>query len=535
MGTKLPRRINLLWVVAALLGIAAVHSSVRAVHYTEPPDEVMGHFAAVAAGFATSVAEGRLQATAREVFAPVTPWSPGPLAPRAVIDALVRGAREAVRCRCRPTLPVVEFFHFDMVTGAVDRRTPPVWDGATRLPDSLLHRIAQDWARRTDRSLALHFVSGPKGDPVAILISLQYDSSGAPASGYGLVTGAGALVAQLFGPETASGGYAGMPRQMGSNLTVATVSGPPLFKTPGPEEPYHATIHPRGLFEELAITAGLSPPTGLLASFRSVSRQQLWWTGVLSVCAGIVIVIAAASSRREALLARARSDFIAGVSHELRMPLAQILLASETLAQEREPDDRARLGLATSIVREARRLATRVDNVLLVARSGAVTLRPTLASVNVKDLFGEVGESVQLAVEDAGQRLEVQAPDGLAVLGDRELLRQALTNLIDNARKYGGPSQTIRLGADGAVNDAVHLYVENDGPGIPPAERARLFQPYERLARDQTSERTGSGLGLAVVAQIASACGGRVWLEDGRPRGTRAVLALRAAPAGQSS
>jgi signal transduction histidine kinase len=72
--------------------------------------------------------------------------------------------------------------------------------------------------------------------------------------------------------------------------------------------------------------------------------------------------------------------------------------------------------------------------------------------------------------------------------------------------------------------------VDNDGPGIPPAERARLFEPYERLSRDQSSERTGSGLGLAVVAQIARASGGKVWLEDGHPRGTRAILSLPIAP-----
>ena len=62
-----------------------------------------------------------------------------------------------------------------------------------------------------------------------------------------------------------------------------------------------------------------------------------------------------------------------------------------------------------------------------------------------------------------------------------------------------------------------------------------LFEPYERLSRDQTSERTGSGLGLAVVEQIARACGGTVWLEEGRPGGTRAVLELREAPRGTTS
>ncbi len=509
----------MLWVLAALLGTAAVHGTYRAVHYPKPSGEIMGHFAEVMARFATSVAEGRLQSLAREAFAPVTSWSPGPLAPRAVVDALVRGAREAERCGSCPTIPVAEFFHYDS-TGAVDLRTAPAPGRAAPLPDSLLRRAALA-PRPGDESLALHFVSDGKGDPFAILTSSQHDSSGAAAGGYGLVAGAAALAGQLFGGEAGLGG--------GSSLEVAMASGPPLFRTQGPDEPYHATFRPGGLLAELAVTAGLDPPSEMLASFSSLSRDQLWFSALLLAATVLVVVIAAASSRREALLARARSDFIAGVSHELRMPLAQILLASETLALEREPDSAARLGLATSIVREARRLATLVDNVLLVARSGAVALHPTLTAVDVEDLFAEVGESMELAVEDAGQRLEVRPPHGLAVQGDRQLLRQALTNLVDNARKYGAPSQTIRLGADVTASDGVHLYVENDGQGIPPAMRAKLFEPYERLPRDQTSERTGSGLGLSVVAQIARACGGTVRLEDGRPRGTRVVLALRAA------
>jgi signal transduction histidine kinase len=517
MGTSLPRRLNLLWVLAALLGIAAIHGTFRAIHHPEPSREIMGHFAGVTAGYATSIAEGRLQALGREAFAPVSPWGPGPLAETAVIETLVRGARDAERCHCRPMIAATEFFHFDLIRKTVDLRTPAA---AGSPADSVLQKAVLG-PHVGDGSLALHFVSPAAGDVDAILLSFQYDSSGRATGGYGLVTSGRSLAEQIFG------GNAGFDAR--ASLEVATASGLPLFRTPGPELPYHTTIHPRGLLGELSVTSGLGSASAMLASLRSISRDQLWFSGVLLVCAILVITIAAVYSRREALLARARSDFIAGVSHELRMPLAQILLASETLALEREPDTRRQLGLATSIVREARRLAGLVDNVLLVARSGAVAPRPTLSTVNVGELFAEVEESVHLAVEDAGQRLEVVSPPGLAVQGDRQLLRQALTNLIDNAIKYGERGQTIRLEAK-SVDGGVRLEVENDGPGIPPALRARLFEPYERLARDQTSERTGSGLGLAVVAQIARACGGRVWLEDGNPAGTRAVVALRVAP-----
>jgi signal transduction histidine kinase len=503
------RLINLLWVVAALLGAAAIHATATAIHHPEPSRELMNHFASVTAEYVRAIADARLQSTARELFAPGAPRSGG--------DALER-------------------FHLDLVSRKVDLRTAPAAASAQPLPDSVLLSSAAAALRSpAEGSLILHVVPDGNGEEYALLISRQLDSSGAAVGADGLVTGARTLVAHLFGPGTPPDTAADFLQRSRVSLEVSAGSGPPLFRTPGPLLPFRATIHPGGALAELAITVGLAAPMGMLMSLHSVSRQQLWLSGLLLTLTALVIVIAAASSRREALLARARSDFIAGVSHELRMPLAQILLASETLADGREQNPTTRLGLATSIVRESRRLATLVDNVLLVARSGAVVLRPTLTPVDVAELYADVEDAVHLAVEDAGQRLEVSAPPGLQVLGDRQLLRQALSNLIDNACKYGRPDQTIWLDTESGAPDQVLLVVEDEGPGVPPKLRARLFEPYERLPRDQTSERTGSGLGLAVVAQIARACSGTVRLEDGRSGGTRAVLALQAAPSGSVS
>jgi signal transduction histidine kinase len=289
----------------------------------------------------------------------------------------------------------------------------------------------------------------------------------------------------------------------------------------------------RGLWStRLWIVAGALGATTIYSLAVSIhggnrSQLQLLHIALLLVATIIVVTLAATASRRELLLARARSDFIAGVSHDRRMPLAQILIASETLAMRRERTDDERVSLASSIVRETQRLVGLVDNVLLFSRSGALELEPALRPVAVDALLDEVADAVRLAVDDAGQAIETVGARGLTVTADRRLVRQALVNLVDNALKYGTPGQVIQLGAERRA-ERVRISVEDSGPGVPEAERKRVFEPYTRLAKDQVSERTGTGLGLAVVQRIAEACGGRVWIEDGAKRGARVVLELPA-------
>ena len=289
----------------------------------------------------------------------------------------------------------------------------------------------------------------------------------------------------------------------------------------------------RGLWSSrLWILAGFLGATTIYSIAATIhggnqSQLQLLHIALLLIATIIVVTLAATASRRELLLARARSDFIAAVSHDLRMPLAQILIASETLAMQRDRTDAERVSLASSIVRETRRLVGLVDNVLLFSRSGALELTPSLRPVGVDELLDDVVDAVRLAVDDAGQTIEMVGERGLTVTADRRLVRQALVNLVDNALKYGKAGQIIRLGAE-RNGERVRISVEDDGPGVPEAERTRVFEPYTRLPEDQVSERTGTGLGLAVVRRISEACGGRVWIEDGMTRGARVIVELRA-------
>jgi signal transduction histidine kinase len=293
------------------------------------------------------------------------------------------------------------------------------------------------------------------------------------------------------------------------------------------DRPYMATVNLPAPLDKFQVNVAMMGSQVALPLQLPFGQNRLLHQGALLIATIVVCLFAIGASRREVALARARSDFLAGISHDLRMPLAQILLASETLSLGRDRNETERGTLVASILRESRRLKAMIDNVLLFSRSGAVGVEPRLAPMEVRPLFDAVAASVSLALADAGQTVAIEAPGDMRVVADRTLMHQALVNLVDNAMKYGPRGQVISLRGEVAP-DGVHLIVEDDGPGIPRAARNRLFEPYERLARDSTSERTGSGLGLAVVRQIVIACRGTVRIDDTN-RGARIVITLPAA------
>ena len=490
-----PRRVRisgrLLWIFATALGGATIVSAATMLHDTSRRIDA-----------ARLVA----RATAEQVVSRATD--------RLSMATVSRDADESLR--------------FDVGTKRLDV-SPRVRD--TQLPSrDLLTELALNAARQGRVHLA---TDSRLGDRV-LVTETELDSAGAPVVVSGLVARGGVVGRVLFAGMLARppvDSARGLVRLDSLSLEVRTADGRVLFGAIGndPGRDYHATVRPVGPLEDLMVAVAITArqvPRGLL-SF--APQMELWHLGMLFFCTTLVIGAAASSSRRALALARARSDFIAGVSHELRMPLAQILLAGETLTMQRERDASERERLATSIVRESRRLIALVENVLFFSRSGAVEFTPNLEPLSVQALFADVVEAVQLAVDDAGQRLDTIVAPSVGVLGDRRLVRQALVNLVDNALKYGGRGSHIRLVAEERGARLVRLCVDDDGPGIPARERARLFEAYERLARDQTSERTGSGLGLAIVRLISRSCGGDAWLEEAPSGGTRAVIELRAA------
>ena len=234
--------------------------------------------------------------------------------------------------------------------------------------------------------------------------------------------------------------------------------------------------------------------------------------GLLAVTA-VLIGTALVQLRREYELARLRTDFISGVSHELRTPLAQIRMFSETLVLGRVRSDDERHRSLAIIDQEARRLTHLVENLLHFSRSerraASVAPEPTA----VAPLVQEVIEGFAPLAAVRGVALRAEVPEGLVAPVDPGAARQMLLNLLDNAVKYGPAGQTVTVGADGS-NGVARLWVDDCGPGVPSSDRERVWERFWRLERDRGTVVAGSGIGLAVVRELATLHRGRTWVED---------------------
>lgn len=219
-------------------------------------------------------------------------------------------------------------------------------------------------------------------------------------------------------------------------------------------------------------------------------------------------------------LVRGEKELIANVSHELRTPLARIRIALETAEEGDAAEARASLGeIATDLVE----LEQLVDDVLTSSRlqlGGSLPLRTQrVPGAGVVDAAAS-----RFRARFPRHALDVQAAELPDVEVDPALLRRAIDNLLDNARKYGGDS-AIRLLAHADGGDLV-VEVRDRGPGLPAEELERVFEPFYRAEKSRSRRGGGVGLGLPLARRIAEAHGGTLALEPGGEGGTVARLRI---------
>ncbi len=219
--------------------------------------------------------------------------------------------------------------------------------------------------------------------------------------------------------------------------------------------------------------------------------------------------------------------FVSDAAHQLRTPLAGLKSQTElALAEAADPALKARL---QRVHDSATRSAHLVNQLLTLARAEPEsTLAQGRARIDLVKLAAEPAAELVPRARQAGIDLgfEEQVGAPLFVLGNALLLREALVNLIDNALRYAGRGASVTVRVRALAGQA-QIEVEDDGPGIAPADRERVFQRFARA----TNAGDGCGLGLAIVREIAERHAGSVHLEGNAPRGLRVLLRLPLAAA----
>ena len=220
----------------------------------------------------------------------------------------------------------------------------------------------------------------------------------------------------------------------------------------------------------------------------------------------------------------AKSQFLSRVSHELRTPLNAILGFAQLLDMQPGDGERQR-GWLRQVLASGAHLLALVDDILDLSAVQTGQLRVAQEAVPLRPVLAEVMAMLASSAAAAGVWVfdDSDPAATLAVRGDRKRLVQVLSNLLSNAIKYNGHGGWVRVQAE-QHDDDIELRVADNGPGLSEAQRARLFQPFERLEA-QRGTVAGTGLGLALARQFTEAMGGSIGVAS--EPGVGSVFSLR--------
>lgn len=249
---------------------------------------------------------------------------------------------------------------------------------------------------------------------------------------------------------------------------------------------------------------------------------------LLALLAGVLLIYR--TLLEQVRLKNLRATFLSAVTHELKSPLASLRLFLETIEAGRV-DEAKRRDLVRKMLLDVDRLERLVGDLLRAGQLETHSLRLERARVDLAPVLADARRAVEprLGAEDS---LLVDAPEGIVVEGDRDLLRSVVENLLDNAVKYSKPPRRIeaRLAREGR---AAVLEVRDNGIGIDRSSLAALFEPFHRAGDEETRAVKGTGLGLFLVRGILRAHGGDCEAaSDGPGRGATLRCRLPLAEAG---
>jgi signal transduction histidine kinase len=220
------------------------------------------------------------------------------------------------------------------------------------------------------------------------------------------------------------------------------------------------------------------------------------------------------------------------IAHDLKTPLTRLRNRAEQALRMSGSETEYRAAL-DAIIEESDGLIATFNALLLIARAESGQARDNMSEFDAAEIAHDVCELYEPLADEKGIALKLEASTPAPVKGNRELVSQALANLVDNAIKYTEARPAAVAGAEGAPpdivvaaqidGDRVLLSVADRGPGIPEADRGRVVERFVRL--EQSRSKPGSGLGLSLASAVARLHGGELTLEDNQP-GLKSIIAL---------
>jgi len=319
-------------------------------------------------------------------------------------------------------------------------------------------------------------------------------------------------------------------------LSVLDAAGEPVYGQPAASDGSFygsAALRPPGTFEGLQLRVALRPMAAEQLVIGGLPKSRLPVALGLVLLTATLMAVALAQLRRGQELVRLRERFIGNVSHELRTPLQQILLFVDLLRLRHVRSAEERNRALRVIDQEVRRLTVLVENILEFSRFSKREALVSPQTVELRDLVEATVQSFRILAEAKDSTVEFTAESGPTVRADPNAIHRIIVNLLDNAVKYGPSGQTVRVSVF-QTDSRGCVAVEDEGPGIPPPDRRKIWESFYRLEREERQARTGSGIGLAIVRQLATEMGGGVRVEAGAGGGARFLVWLPATDGGRS-
>jgi len=272
---------------------------------------------------------------------------------------------------------------------------------------------------------------------------------------------------------------------------------------------------------------------------REQQKRTLWFAFIIAAAAAASLVGFISGYRafhKQHRLAEMKSNFVSGVSHELRAPIASIRLMAEGLERGKISEPSKQHEYFRFIVQECRRLSLMIENVLDFARIDEGRKQYQFQPTDLIALVNSTIAVMQPHAHEHGVKVETQLQTkDLTANVDGQAIQQALINLVDNAIKHSSTGQTVTVSL--TINESmthgspqrgplVRLAVQDSGPGIPEAQQQKIFERFYRLGSELRRETPGAGIGLSIVKHVVEAHGGVVRLESAPGKGSRFIIEL---------